>query len=300
MQEIYESLKNGSLLSESFAKHPEIFPDVFIGLIGTGERTGNLHNSFHSIIGHLKWNSEMKRKTTKATRYPLFSLGVMFVVLGIMTTIVVPKVTQFLTSQNIALPLSTRALIGFSDFVKYNGFYILLTIISVIVLFKFLSKIPKTGLYVDKFKLRIPIFGSIITKIDASRFCYFFSMTFKSGLGVLECLESAKTVISNRAIKKSIDVAKEDISNGKQLAVAIEATGYFPSLVVRMFKIGEMSGNMEASLDNVRFFYDQEINDSVDKMVGMIQPALTLVMGGMMAWITISVFGPIYSSFSKF
>jgi type IV pilus assembly protein PilC len=83
------------------------------------------------------------------------------------------------------------------------------------------------------------------------------------------------------------------------LTKAIAETGYFPNLVIRMFKVGEESGNMESSLDNIKFFYDREINDSIDRLVGMIQPTITLVMGGMIAWITIAVFGPIYGTFSK-
>jgi type IV pilus assembly protein PilC len=300
MQEIYESLKNGSMLSDSFAKHPSFFSSVFIGLISTGEKTGNLHTAFKSIVDHLKWTAEMKRKTIKAIRYPLFSLGVMLIVVGIMTTFVVPKVTEFLLSQNIDLPTITRALISFSNFAKNNGFEIIISIPIIVVVYKILNRIPKISTKMDEMKLHMPIFGPIINKIDSSRFCHFFSITFKSGLGVLDCLESAKEVVGNRAIRESIDIAKQQVSDGQSLAKSIAATGHFPSLVVRMFEIGEASGNMEESLNNIRFFYDQEINDSIDKMVGMIQPALTLIMGGMMAWITIAVFGPIYSSFGKF
>jgi type IV pilus assembly protein PilC len=300
MQGVYESLKNGSMLSEAFAKHPDVFPRVFIGLISTGEKTGNLHNAFNSIIENLKWNFEMKRKTTKAIRYPIFSLIVMMVVLGIMTTVVVPKVTEFLRSQDIALPVITRALIAFSDFAQHNGLLVAISIIASIVTYKILNKMPSIAIQIDEIKLHIPVFGKILNKIDASRFCHFFAITFKSGLGVLECLESAREVIGNRAIKASIGIAKQQVADGQQLAKAIGNTGHFPSLVVRMFEIGEASGNMESALDNIRFFYDQEINDSIDKMVGMIQPMLTLIMGGMMAWITIAVFGPIYNSFGKF
>jgi type IV pilus assembly protein PilC len=300
MQEIYEALKNGSMLSDAFGKHTNVFSPVFIGLIATGEKTGNLHNAFNSIVDHLKWSADMKRKTVKAIRYPLFSLGVMLTVVGVMTTFVVPKVTEFLKSQSIALPGITKALIAFSEFAKNNGFTMIVLIPLIVVAYKVLNRIPNIGLKMDEIKLHIPIFGSLINKIDSSRFCHFFAITFKSGLGVLECLESAKDVVGNRAIRESIEIAKQQVADGQSLAKSIAATGHFPSLVVRMFAIGEASGNMEESLNNIRFFYDQEINDSIDKMVGMIQPMLTLIMGGMMAWITVAVFGPIYSSFGKF
>ena len=298
MQSVYESVKNGNLFSEALAKHPKIFNDIFVGLIANGEKSGNLSETFASIVEHLKWSAEMKRKTGKAIRYPLFSLTIMFGVLWVMTTVVVPKVTQFLKAQSIGMPKVTLALVGFSNFMQNNSLTILVCIPIVIIVYKFLRRMPGIALTADKIKLYIPIFGSIITKLDISRFCHFFAMTFKSGTGVLECLESTKRVIDNLAIRESIDSVKKQVADGQSLSSAISQTGYFPNLVVRMFRIGEESGNMEENLDNVRYFYDREINDSIEKLVGMIQPTLVLVMGGMMGWITIAVFGPIYSTFS--
>jgi type IV pilus assembly protein PilC len=299
MREIYESIKNGNLFSESLAKHPDVFNNTYIGLIAMGEKTGNLSNSFASIIEDIKWNMDIKRKTKKATTGPAFGLFLMFVVMGIMTSVVVPKVTGFLTMQDIALPIITIALIKFSDFVQGNWYLIIFSGPAFWMSVKLLSRSPEMAVRIDDFKLKIPIIGPIISKIESAKFCQFFAMTFKSGLGVLECLESSSNVIKNKAIKKSIVVVKQQVSDGQSLSKSISLTGYFPNLVVRMFKIGEESGNMESALNNIKYFYDREINDSIDKLVGMIQPTITMVMGGMIGWITIAVFGPIYGTFSK-
>jgi type IV pilus assembly protein PilC len=299
MAEIYEAIKNGSLFSESLSKHPDVFNPIHVGLISMGEKTGNLATSFGSIIEDLKWNMDIKRKTKKATTGPLFGIFMMCIVLGIMTTVVVPKVTGFIISQGLTLPIMTIALIGFSDFIKNNWYFIIFSVPLIMILTKLLAKNPEMAVKIDDLKLKIPIIGPIISKIDAAKFCQFFAMTFKSGLGVIECLEASSSVIKNRAMKKSIIVVKQQVTDGQSLAKAIALTGYFPNLVIRMFKIGEESGNMETALQNIKFFYDREINDSIDKLVGMIQPTLTIVMGGMIAWITIAVFGPIYGSFSK-
>ena len=299
MHEVYESIKNGSLFSESLAKRPDVFNKIHVNLIAMGEKTGNLSHAMASIIDDIKWNMDMKRKTRKATIGPMFGIFMMFIVLGVMTTIVVPKVTSFLKAQDISLPLMTVALVGFSDFVINNWYLIVFSFPVTWLLFKILYRFDDMAVQIDDFKLKIPIFGTISSKIDAARFCQFFAMTFKSGLGVLECLEAASTVVKNRAIKRSIVVIRQQVSDGQSLAKSIAGTGYFPSLVVRMFKIGEESGNMENALQNIKFFYDREINDSIDRLVGMIQPTITLVMGGMIAWIAIAVFGPIYGTFSK-
>ena len=299
MAEIYEAIKNGSLFSESLSKHPDIFNPIHVGLISMGEKTGNLATSFGSIIDDLKWNMDIKRKTKKATTGPLFGIFMMCIVLGVMTTIVVPKVTGFIIAQGLTLPVMTIALIAFSDFVKNNWYLIIFSVPLIMILVKLLAKNPEMAVKIDDLKLKLPIIGPIISKIDAAKFCQFFAITFKSGLGVIECLEASSSVIKNKAVKKSIIVVKQQVTDGQSLAKAIALTGYFPNLVVRMFKIGEESGNMETALQNIKFFYDREINDSIDKLVGMIQPTLTIVMGGMIAWITIAVFGPIYGSFSK-
>jgi type IV pilus assembly protein PilC len=299
MHEVYESIKNGSLFSEALAKRPDVFNKIYINLIAMGEKTGNLASAMSSIIDDIKWNMDIKRKTRKATIGPMFGIFMMMVVLGVMTTVVVPKVTSFLQAQDIKLPIATIALMAFSNFVIGNWYIILLFFPLTWGTFKVLYRSEDIAIKIDEFKLKIPIFGAISSKIDSAKFCQFFSMTFKSGLGVLECLEAAGTVVKNRAIKRSIAVISQQVSDGQSLAKSIKATGYFPNLVVRMFKVGEESGNMESALNNIKFFYDREINDSIDRLVGMIQPTITLIMGGMIAWIAIAVFGPIYGTFSN-
>ena len=299
MQEIYESIKNGNMFSESIAKRPDIFKATYVGLIAMGEKTGTLSNAFISIVEDIKWNIEIRRKTRKALVGPLFGLLLMFAVMGIMTSVVVPKVTGFLSAQNIELPFMTVSLIAFSNFAQKYWLLILMVPIMFITIVKILAKNKNLAVRIDFLKLRIPIFGNIITKIESAKFCQFFSITFKSGLGVLECLESSSIALKNKAIKEAILYVKQQVSEGQSLSYAISTTEFFPSLVVRMFKIGEDSGNMENSLKNIKYFYDKEINDSIDRIVGMIQPTITIVMGGMIAWISIAVFGPIYSTFSS-
>jgi type IV pilus assembly protein PilC len=299
MHEVHESIKNGSLFSESLGKHSHIFNPIHVGLIAMGEKTGNLSASFASIAEDLKWNMDIKRKTKKATTGPVFGIIMMFIVLGVMTSVVVPKVTGFIVSQGLALPAMTLALIKFSDFIKNYWYLIIFSIPLLWILLKLLAKNPELAVKIDDLKLKLPVIGPIISKIDAAKFCQFFAVTFKSGLGVIECLEASSGVIKNKAMRRSIIDVKHRVSDGQSLAKSIASSGYFPNMVVRMFKIGEESGSMESALQNIKYFYDREINDSIDKLVGMIQPALTIVMGGMIAWITIAVFGPIYGSFAK-
>ncbi|MBM3590305.1 MAG: type II secretion system F family protein [Alphaproteobacteria bacterium] len=299
MQEIYESIKNGNLFSESLAKRPDIFKPTYIGLIAMGEKTGNLSASFANIVDDIKWNIEIRRKTRKAIVGPLFGVILMFLVLGVMTAVVVPKVTGFLSAQSIDLPFLTVALINFSNFIQEYWLTLISTPLIIWLTIKILERFPTIHVKIDYIKLKTPIFGAIITKIESAKFCQFFSMTFKSGLGVLECLDASSIALKNRAIRSGISYVRQQVSDGQSLSGSISATKFFPNLVVRMFKVGEESGNMESALKNIKYFYDKEINDSIERLVGLIQPTITVVMGGMIAWIAVAVFGPIYSTFSN-
>jgi len=299
MQEIYESIKNGNLFSESLAKRPDIFKPTYVGLIAMGEKTGNLSASFANIVDDIKWNIEIRRKTKKAIVGPLFGVILMFLVLGVMTAVVVPKVTGFLSAQSIDLPFLTVALINFSNFIQEYWLTLISTPLIIWLTIKILERFPTIHVKIDYIKLKTPIFGAIITKIESAKFCQFFSMTFKSGLGVLECLDASSIALKNRAIRNGISYVRQQVSDGQSLSGSISATKFFPNLVVRMFKVGEESGNMESALKNIKYFYDKEINDSIERLVGLIQPTITVVMGGMIAWIAVAVFGPIYSTFSN-
>ena len=299
MTEIYESIKNGALFSEAMAKRPDVFSSVYVGLVASGEKTGNLSKSFNSIVEDLKWNIEFKRKVRKASVGPSFAIFMMLGIIGLMMGLVVPRVTGFLAMQDIDLPGSTIALIAVSDFVKMHWAKIIIFIPSLYATLKILGKIDNIGVKMDLAKLKLPVFGPILTKLDAARFCKFFTMTFRSGLGVIECLDSASLVVKNDAFRRNISFIKVQVSEGQSLAKTIAGSSYFPPLVTRMFRVGEESGNMEEALQNITFFYDREINDAIDRLVMMIQPALTIVMGSMILWVVSAVFGPIYSSFSQ-
>ena len=145
----------------------------------------------------------------------------------------------------------------------------------------------------------MPIFGQILLKLDMSRFTKFFGITFSSGIPVLKCIEIANNVVVNRFLKTEIEYIKIKVSEGKTIAKCVEDTEIFPFIVKRMFKVGEESGNLEEAMENVQYFYNTEINDSIDVIVGSLQPMILFFMGGLMCWIIAAVFGPIYGNFAN-
>ena len=300
MAEVYESIHGGDMLSDALAKHPKVFNNIFVSLVKAGEKTGNLHEVFFHLSKHLKWVDYIQRKIKKAIYYPIFLLFLMVGIIVLMMLFVIPKLSTFLTSQNFELPFYTKALISTSDFFVNYWYLLFIVPLVLFIVVKVAIRMSEDVAYnADLLKLNFPFIGPVIRKIELARFCHFFSIMYKSGIGILECLEIATNIVNNKVVRESANLIQTSVSEGNSLTDSLRMSNQFPNLVIRMFKIGEESGNLDSTLENINFFYDREVNDSVNNMVGVIQPTLTIIMGAIMMWVSVAVFGPLYNSFSQ-
>lgn len=299
-EDIYNQVSQGKLLSEAMSSHKNIFDNVFIGLISTGEHTGNLAQSFSHLVEHLKWAEEIKMKIKKATYRPLFMFLLIMSMIAIVMIYIAPKLSSFLTSQTFELPWHTKALINTSRFVSEHGFLIIFFPISIFSTVKLAANyIPYVAYKVDLLKLHIPIIGPVIRKIEIARFFRFFATTFRSGIDISQAIDISRNVIENQVIKVSLELTWNTVNEGYSLSNAMEAAGNFPNLVTRIIKVGEDSGKLNIALENINYFFDREVADSVDNMIGILQPTLTIILGMTMLWVTTAVLGPLYSILGK-
>jgi type IV pilus assembly protein PilC len=300
LQDIYENVKSGDLLSAAMAKHPDTFNELIVSLVAMGEKTGNLDTSFKNICENMKWSLDIKKKTTKAVKGPIFSLGLLFVIAGVMLKVVVPKVLGFILEQEIAVPSYTKALIATSNFIENHFFKIIILIATTFFSTRaFYKSNKKFKIFLDKMKTRMPIMGQVIQKIELSKFTKFFGITFSSGIPILECVTIANNVVQNTFIKCEIEEIRQRVSSGRTMAKAIAESNTFPFIVVRMFKVGEESGNIENAMKNIEYFYESEINEAIEMVVSSLKPLIMFIMGGLLCWIIAGVFGPIYGNFAN-
>ena len=300
LTDVLEKVKTGTRLSEAFSTYPRIFNEIFVGLVAAGEKNGNLTESFVHISEHLKWSNDLRRRVKKATTYPIVLLVFMSAVIAILMVFVVPKLIKFILDQGFQVPLHTRALIYVSEAFQDHWYLIFGIPVGLFMLIMGMYRTMGGFAYwMDSMVLRLPVLGNTVRKINLARFTHFFSVMFKSGIEIPDALMASRNVVRNRVIKESVEIVHTSILEGNNLTSSLRMTNQFPTLVIRMFKVGEDSGNMNDALSNIKFFYDREVSDSVDAMVGMIQPALTLVMGGLIFWVIAAVFGPLYQSFSQ-
>lgn len=295
--EILADVSQGVPLSQAFERHPKVFGEMYSALIAAGEESGNLTASFQHLTRHTKWDDAIRTRIKKASRYPLIVLVVISMMLGFMMTFVVPGIVEFLRSNGQELPPITMALIATSDFFVSSWYILIATPIVVFAVIWSLLKSSDHLRYVFScFSLRLPVLGDLISKLALSRFCHFFAVMFASGVPILQCLETAQRVVANRCLEESMRVVREQVQNGEPLSDAMRNSGQFPSLVLRMVKIGEDSGNLGGVMGNVTDFYDKDVDDGIDSMIGLIEPAMTVISGVIMGWIVIGVMGPIYDS----
>ena len=300
MTDVLEKVKTGSSFSAALAHYPRVFNEIFIGLIAAGEKNGNLTESFTSMANHMKWTGDLRRKVKKAITYPIVLLVVMSGVIAILMMAVVPKLLKFITEQGFKIPWHTKALIYVSEAFQDHWYMIFGVPICGFIFTVALYRTSEPFAFrMDSLFLKLPVIGPTMRKIDLARFTHFFSVMFRSGINIPEALMAGRNVVKNRVIKESVEVVHRSIVEGNNLTSSLRISNQFPTLVIRMFKVGEDSGNMGDAMSNIKFFYDREVNDSVDALVGLIQPTLTVIMGALIFWVIAAVFGPLYQSFSQ-
>lgn len=300
MTDVLEKVKTGSKLSEALGGYPRVFNEVFVGLIAAGEKNGNLTESFVHMSHHMKWTNDLRRKVKKAVTYPIVLLVVMSAVIAILMVFVVPKLIKFIVEQGFDIPIHTRALIATSEAFQHYWYLIFGIPIGLFMMTAAIYRTSEPFAYkMDGLFLKMPVMGQTIRKINLARFTHFFAVMFKSGIDIPDALLASRNVVGNRVIKESVEIVHRSIVEGNNLTNSLRISNQFPTLVIRMFKVGEDSGNMNDALENIKFFYDREVNDAVDGMIGLIQPMLTVVMGSLIFWVIAAVFGPLYQSFQN-
>ena len=297
---LIESIEGGKNLSGAMADFPSVFEPVLVSLIRAGEQSGRLTEVLGKVIETLKWQDEQAALTKRLLLYPAVVCVVMVLTLLFMMLYVVPQLLSFLTSMGQQLPLQTRLLIAFSRFFSnYWYLVLLLPIVAIGGAWSVARSNPALAQQLDTWKLQVPLLGPILKKIIVTRVCNVFSIMYTSGITVLECIRSGEEVAGNRAIGRALREAGRMIQDGGGISASFAATGLFPPLVVRMLRVGENSGALEEALNNVSYFFNRDVQESVTRLQTMLMPAVILLLGLFMIWIVTSVFGPLYDLFTQ-
>lgn len=297
---ISSEVEGGKMLSQALAEHPGVFSDVFVSLIDAGERTGQLPVVLNNLFHTIRWQDELMSQTKKLLAYPAFVAVVVSLAVVFLMIYVVPQMVSFLRNMGQELPLNTQILIAMSNaFVNYWWLILGLPVIAVVLLATTIRTNPAARYRFDLLKLNIPITGPILHKIIMARFARYFALMYQTGIPILDAIKICENIVGNRVVADALTRVHAQINAGDAMSESFRNAGLFPQLVVRMIKVGESTGALDKSLLNISYFYDRDVNDAMQKMLKMIEPALTVLLGGILAFIMFSVLGPVYDSFSK-
>jgi type IV pilus assembly protein PilC len=297
---VIEDMEGGKVLSQCLAAHPEVFNPVFVSLVRAGELAGTLPEVFESLGASLRWQDELASMTKRLMIYPALVLLVVSAVVFFLLVWLVPQITQLITTMRVEVPFQTRMLTLLSDTVRtWWPLLISVPVFAAAAVMVWIRRSDKAAYLWDYAKLRIPVTGPILQKIILSRFASFFAMMYRSGITVLDALRNSEDVVGNRVIADGLRRATQQITAGDSLAEAFQNTGIFPNLVVRMLRLGETTGALDTALMNVNYFYGRDVRESVDRAMKLIEPALTMGLGLVMAFILWAVLSPVYDILGK-
>lgn len=297
---LIEDIEGGLRLSDAMANHPYIFDGVFVSLVRAGEQSGQLNDVLDELSENLKWQDEMASQAQRALIYPAIVLVVVVGVIFVLMIFLVPQLAVTFKALVPKLPRETELLIALSDiFVKW--WYLLIGVPAAIGTALFIASKTNEGLQrrIDTLSIRMPVIGAIRFKIMLARFSTFFAMLYRSGISVLDCIQICEKIMGNRVMEEALQRVGRSISEGQGISQAFTATKLFPPLVLRMLRVGESTGGLDAALLNVSYFYNREVREGINKMQSLIGPATTIVLGGLIVAILYTIFLPLYDVISK-
>lgn len=292
-------VEGGKMLSQAMLDYPDVFSEVFVSLIEAGEQTGQLPAVFNNLSDTLKWQDELFAQTKRLLMYPLILLVVVSVAIVILMIYLVPEMVKFLKSLGQELPWNTQLLITISHaFVNYWWAILLVLAVTGISVYAIIKTSPSARYQFDYLKLKLPVTGDILHKIIMARFARYFALMYQTGIPVLDAIKTCEKIVGNRVIADALSRVHAQINAGDSMSECFQNAGLFSPLVVRMIKIGENTGALDKSLMNVSYFYDRDVNDMMQKMLKLLEPAMTIILGVVLLFIMASVLLPVYDSFS--
>ncbi|MDR3158955.1 MAG: type II secretion system F family protein [Zoogloeaceae bacterium] len=297
---LQEGISAGQTLSQAMQAEPQgVFRPLFIHLAHAGETSGDLARVMEDMIAALKYEDDLLGKTQKLLIYPAFVSVVVIAASLFLFLYLAPQLKTFLRQMGETLPFYTRALFAVADMLGAYGPHLLAgMVLSVLALRTWLAHSAAARLYRDGLLLRLPIIGAILQKVALSRFAGAFALLYAAGIPVLAALAATREIAGNRAIRRALVQAEEAIREGRPLSAAFADSGFFPVFVVRMLHVGENTGALDVALENLRYFYQRDVDLVVERAERLIEPLLTLLLGALLGWIMLAFIGPIYDAIS--
>ena len=294
LKNMHKCLLTGSTFSEAVESSNEVFTAMFLSMIQAGELSGNLELVMGRLAVQYGKEYKIESKVKSAMVYPVVLAVVTTVVVVFLLIYVMPTFVELYESSGVALPYVTKIMLMLSNWLQSYWQYIALFLLIAVLIITRLMTNKSVRYKIDSFKLIIPLYRTLKVKLAASRFSRTLSTMVESGVPLLSGLEAVSAVVGNECIKRLILCAREDVRKGSSLSFSIEINGVFPPMVYNMVKIGEESGELEDILNKTADFYDEEVENTIQKLVALIEPAMIVLMAVIIGFIMLAMVTPMF------
>ena len=284
----------GSSFSDALAGYPAVFAPVFVSMVRAGEATGHLDKVLQDLVSFLEWQEVLAGTVKQALTYPIVLLVAIVGLTTLLVGYVFPQLLPVFQKVRVELPLPTRILIAVSTALRTYWIVGLVAIVGAVTGLLLYIQTPAGRLRFDRLVLRTPVVGGIARRIALSRFARYLAVLYTAGVEFIQSLQVVERLAGNRVIELAIGEAREEVIGGSLLSAALKRTGVVPTLVVQMVATGETTGKMDESLQKVSQYYDREVQESVKRATALIEPAAIVVMAGMVLFVALSVFLPLW------
>jgi len=294
IKEIKEKVEGGATMAEALKRFPKHFDDLFVNMIAAGEAGGILDAILRRLAAYMEKAAKLKAQVKGAMTYPIVTLIIAVAVLGIILVFVIPVFEEMFADFGGELPMPTQIVVTASEIVKSKIVYIIIGIIILGFTARKFYATEKGQDVADNLLLKIPVFGELLRKVAVAKFTRTMGTMLASGVAILEALDIVAKTAGNRTIEKAIYDVRSGIAEGRTMADPLQESGVFPAMVCQMISVGESTGALDAMLEKIADFYDEEVDQAVDNLTSLIEPFMLVFLGVTIGGLVVAMYLPIF------
>ena len=294
LKSIKEQVESGSTLADSLKKYPKQFDDLFVNMVAAGEAGGILDTILRRLSAYMEKAAKLKSQVKGAMTYPIVTMVIAVAVVAIILVFVIPVFQEMFADMGGTLPTPTLIVVAMSEFVKSNIHWIIIGVIIFIFAFKKYYSTENGRKMVDATMLKLPVFGILVRKVAVSKFTRTMGTMLSSGVAILEALDIVAKTAGNKSVERAIYSVRSGIAEGRTMADPLAESGVFPAMVCQMISVGESTGALDAMLQKIADFYEEEVDQAVENMTSLIEPFMLVFLGVVIGGLVIAMYLPVF------
>ena len=295
LKKIKEAVESGSTFADALKQYPKQFDTLFVNMIAAGEIAGILDTVLQRLSAYLEKAARLRAKVKGAMLYPLITIVVAVIVVCVIMIFVIPVFESMFADMGGALPTPTVIVVKMSDFTRNNIGWMILGVILFFIVYKRIYATGKGRAMLDNLSLKLPVFGILFRKVAVAKFTRTMGAMLSSGVAILDSLDIVAKTVGNMAVQKAIYTVRSAVTDGRTMAEPLEESGVFPSMVCQMISVGEATGSLDTMLEKIADFYDEEVDQAVENLTSMIEPAVMVFLGIGIGGLVIALYLPIFT-----